>query len=80
VFSFGYKDFGLIPISEFDFTAYSGDWCRYCGSRFSKTFKSGPWGKRKLCVHHFTSWKKKKLDLSKNKSQPIYPIDKSRDT
>lgn len=69
-FKYGYSDFGVAPISRFDFLNYKGNWCRYCGSRFTKIFKKGPWGKVKLCYHHYISWKKKKLDLSKFKKEP----------
>lgn len=79
-FKFGYRDFDLTPISDFDFVHYKGNWCRYCGSRFTKMFRKGPWGKMKLCYHHFLSWKTNRLDLQKFKKEPREPIDKGRDT
>jgi hypothetical protein len=79
-YKWGYHDFGVASIEAFDYLAYKGRWCRYCGARFTQAFKKGPWGKYKLCFHHFVSWKKKKLDLSKHRKEPKEPIDKSRDT
>ena len=67
-------------MTDFDYLHYKGNWCRYCGSRFTQMFKKGPWGRYRLCYHHFMSWKMKKLDLSHCRKEPKEPMDKGRDT
>lgn len=51
------------------------DWCRYCGSRWSRGYESSPWGPYKLCSRHYNEWKLRKLDLTKWKYEPKEPIN-----
>jgi chromodomain-helicase-DNA-binding protein 7 len=35
----------MVPPEDYDYTTHEGDWCRYCGARFSSNFTKGPWVK-----------------------------------
>jgi len=54
------------------------DWCRYCGSRYSKQYGPSPWGDRKLCMLHSLEWTDIKLDLSRYDTEPKEVIDPTR--
>ena len=52
------------------------EWCRYCGSIYSKEYEDSPWGPRKLCIRHHKAWHEtKELDLSSYDKEPLKPID-----
>jgi hypothetical protein len=72
--------FDMVPAEEFDYTAYQGDWCRYCGARRSSLFSTGPWGPHTLCVAHYVKWNKKMLKFEDHTELPQTPINLSENT
>ncbi len=79
-------DIGLTPVGSFDFQKYTGvtlylfqEWCRYCGSRYAKSFREGPWGKDTLCVHHFELWRTKRITIP-DVDNPTAPIHLDKET
>ena len=69
-----YKKNNLCRPEECNYETIQGDWCRYCGARKSH-WKSGPWGRKKLCEVHFQAWKDKKLpELQQGGDEPRAPL------
>lgn len=68
-----YKKNDLARPEEINYENYKKEWCRYCGARKSH-WKSGPWGRKKLCEVHFDLWKEKKLEEIKDIEEPKTPL------
>jgi hypothetical protein len=78
-FKHQYAHFNLTPIDQFNFAEYPHSWCRFCGTRYAKSFEMGPWGTNKLCCHHYEQYKKGKLKLDRYKNEPKAPITKNKE-
>ena len=74
-----YKKHNLSRPEEFDYIGYKGDWCRYCGARKSQ-WRSGPWGRKKLCEVHSEAWKDKKLPELHGSNEPEVPMHPEKNT
>ncbi len=57
----------------------SQNWCRYCGSRYAKSFKEGPWGNNTLCGHHYELWKSQRITIP-DVENPTEPIHRDKET
>lgn len=38
-----YAELGVEDPLNIDYSLFPGNWCKYCGARFSSQFYSGPW-------------------------------------
>lgn len=62
-------------VEGLSYADYTGDWCRFCGARYSEKFHNTLLGENTLCQKHFEAFETGDLKLGKmlNALEPIKP-------
>lgn len=60
-----YSSFGLEYLPHVDYENFEGNWCRFCGARFSLKFHDSILGPSTFCDKHHRALERGKINISK---------------
>lgn len=60
-----YSSFGLDYLAHVDYENYEGNWCRFCGARYSPKFHDSILGQSTFCDKHHRIKERGKINISK---------------
>ena len=72
-----FANFGLeySDPSEFDYEKFTGNWCRFCGARYSPQFFDSLLGSNTFCEKHFKDLENGNIEIRKMRGRkgPLKP-------